>query len=95
MDIYIQKVTFVLRAGHPEKIRRRWIERIIENQREDGGWNDRWFCFTSGRRPVFKAPVPLSDQHATLQAITALYMVRYKYPEYYGLKKQISENENP
>lgn len=86
VDIYIQKVAFILRAGFPEKIRRRWIERIIANQLPDGGWNDRWFCFTSGRRPKFDFAAPPSNQHATIQALTALYLARYKYPEQFGLK---------
>ncbi len=84
-DIYIQKVAFVLRAGFPDKIRRRWVERIIANQRSDGGWNDRWLCFSSGRRPVFDTPP--SDQHATVQALMALYLVKYRYPEHFGLKQ--------
>jgi hypothetical protein len=88
VDIYIQKVTFVLRAGHPEKIRTRWVERIIANQLPDGGWNDRWFCFTSNRRPVFDFAAPPSNQHATIQALTALYLVKYRYPEQFGLKKK-------
>jgi hypothetical protein len=71
VDIYIQKVTFVLRAGHPEKIRVRWVERIIANQLSDGGWNDKWFCFTSGRRPMLGFTAPPSDQHATIQALTS------------------------
>jgi hypothetical protein len=86
VDIYIQKVAFVLRAGFPEKIRIRWVERIIANQLPDGGWNDRWFCFTSGRRPIFDFSTPPSDQHATIQALTAIYLVKYRYPEHFGLK---------
>ncbi len=86
VDIYIQKVLFTLMAGHPEKIRRRWVERIIANQRADGGWNDRWFCFTSNRRPTLNFRDLSGNQHATIQAITALYLVKYKYPEYFGLK---------
>lgn len=87
IDIYIQKVTFILWAGWPEKIRRRWVERIIANQMPDGGWNDRWFCFSSdSRKPVFDFDTPPSNQHATVQALTALYMVRYRYPEHFGLK---------
>ena len=85
VDIYIQKVAFILRAGLPEKIRSRWIERIIANQLPDGGWNDRWFCFTSAGRPAF-SQAPPSNQHATIQALTALYIVRYQYPEYFDLK---------
>jgi hypothetical protein len=88
VDIYIQKVAFVLRAGHPGKIRVRWVERIIDNQLSDGGWNDRWFCFTSNRRPIFDFAAPPSNQHATIQALTALYLVKYRYPEQFGLKKR-------
>ena len=32
VDIYIQKVAFVLMAALPEKVNRRWIERIITNK---------------------------------------------------------------
>ncbi|MBN1392172.1 MAG: hypothetical protein JW947_05145 [Sedimentisphaerales bacterium] len=87
VDVYIQKVAFILRAGHPEKIRIRWVERIIANQQPDGGWNDRWYFFTSNRRPIFNFASPPSDQHATIQALTALYLVKYRYPERFGLKK--------
>jgi hypothetical protein len=83
VDIYIQKVMFVLRAGHPDKIRRRWVERIIANQGPDGGWNDRWLCLTSARRPRFDSPP--SDQHATIQAVAALYLVRYAYADRFGI----------
>jgi len=85
VDIYIQKVVFILRAGFPEEIRRRWVERILDNQRTDGGWNDRWFCLQSARRPLFGSE-PESDQHATIQAALALYLVRYQYPEHFGIE---------
>jgi hypothetical protein len=83
VDIYIQKNAFVLRAGYPQKIHRRWIERVIENQRSDGGWNDKWFIFTSSRKPTLEQMQ--SDPHATIQAIWLLYQAKYKYPEYFGL----------
>jgi hypothetical protein len=87
VDIYIQCPTFVLRAGFPEKVRRRWIERIIDEQQSDGGWNDRWFCFTTTRSQfVFGIDETPSDQHATVQAVLALYLVKYRYPEQFGLK---------
>jgi len=85
IDIYIQKIAFVLRAAHPDKIRRRWIERVIENQDRDGGWDDQWFCFTSGRKPVFKSKP--TNPHATIQALWLLYQVKYKYPEHFGIEK--------
>lgn len=87
VDIYIQRVTFVLRAGFPQGIRRRWVERIIANQQSDGGWNDRWLCFTTVRRkPIFSLSETPSDQHATVQAVLALYLVKYRYPEQFGIK---------
>ncbi|MFH1370627.1 MAG: hypothetical protein ABII09_05005 [Planctomycetota bacterium] len=87
VDIYIQRVTFVLRAGFPQEVRRRWVERIIANQQSDGGWNDRWLCFTTVRRkPIFSLTETPSDQHATVQAVLALYLVKYRYPEQFGLK---------
>ena len=87
VDIYIQRPTFVLRAGFPQKVRRRWIERIIAEQQSDGGWNDRWLCFTTARSQlVFDIDETPSDQHATVQAVLALYLVKYRYPEQFGLK---------
>lgn len=89
VDIYIQKVAFVLKAGHPEMIKRRWIERIIANLNLDGGWDDRSLCFTSGRRPRFgKAR---SDQHASIQALWVLYQVRYRYPEVFRVQSGLAE----
>ncbi len=87
VDIYIQRVAFVLQAEFPQKIRRRWIERIINEQQSDGGWNDRWLCFTTPRKElVFNFDETPSDQHATVQAVFALYLVKYRYPEQFGLK---------
>jgi hypothetical protein len=87
VDIYIQCPTFVLRAGFPEKVRRRWIERIVAEQQSDGGWNDRWLCFTTTRSQfIFDFDETPSDQHATVQAVLALYLVKYRYPEEFGLK---------
>jgi hypothetical protein len=87
VDIYIQQPTFVLRAGFPQKVRRRWIERIIAEQGSDGGWNDRWFCFTTTRSQfVFDIDETPSDQHATVQAVLVLYLVKYRYPEQFSLK---------
>lgn len=87
VDIYIQKVAFILKAGHPEKIKRRWIECIIDNQNPDGGWDDRWFCFTSDRRPQFGRTQ--SNQHASIQALWVLYQTKYRYPEVFGVQSTL------
>ena len=91
VDIYIQKVAFVLKAGFPEKIRMRWIERIIENQHYDDGWNDRWFCFTSQRRPMLKLHTVPTDRHATIQALWLLYQVKYRYARHFGIEDYTAE----
>jgi len=83
VDLYIQKTAFVLKAGHPKKVRRRWIERIIANQRSDGGWNDKWLFLTSARRPSLRRSP--SNQHATVQALWLLYQVKYRYARQFAL----------
>ncbi len=83
VDIYIQKVAFVLKAGFGRKIRRRWVERIIANQQSDGGWNDKWFIFTSDSKPVLNLSQQESNQHATIQAL--LYQVKYRYAKQFGI----------
>jgi hypothetical protein len=80
----IGKNAFILRAGHPEKIRRRWIERIIARQSPDGGWDNRWLCFSSNMETVSISRQ--TNQHDTLLALAVLYMVKYEYPEHFGLK---------
>jgi len=87
-DLYIQRVGFVLFAGHPELINRRWVERIMDNQKTDGGWNDRWLCFrsvSSPRRPTLDINQN-STQHATVQALWTLLQIKYRYPQHFGLQ---------
>lgn len=86
LKIDIGQVAFVLRAGFPEKINRRWVERIAASQLPDGGWNNRWCCFVLEKRSVFDFSLPPSNQHDTLLALTVLYITRYQYPEHFGLK---------
>ena len=82
----IGKNLFILRACHPEKVRRRWIERIIAKQSSDGGWDNRWFCFSSNMEILSDFAKRQTNQHDTLLALTVLYMVKYQYPEHFGLK---------
>jgi len=82
----IGKNVLILRAGHPEKIRRRWVERIVAKQSPDGGWDNRWFCFSSNAEILPDFASRQTNQHDTLLALTVLYLVRYQYPEHFGLK---------
>jgi hypothetical protein len=85
LKVDIGQVGFILRAGFPEKIRRRWVERIAFNQLPDGGWNKRRSCFVLGRRSLFGFHLPSGNQHDTILALTVLYLVKYQYPEHFGL----------
>jgi len=51
----------------------------------DGRWDGSRLFFTSDSRPSFGSAPP-SNQHGTILALTAFYMVRYQYPEHFGLK---------
>ena len=85
VDIYLQRPAFILMAGHPELVRRRWIERVMAAQLPDGGWNDKWLCFSSGsRRPNFNIDAS-SNAHASVQGLWLLWQVKYRYPEKFGL----------
>ncbi|MBN1787144.1 MAG: hypothetical protein JW806_01970 [Sedimentisphaerales bacterium] len=89
IDHTIQKIGFILYAGYPEKVRRRWVEKTINNQLTDGGWNDRWFRFESRERRIQSLLTlgrPPSNPHGTIEALWVLYQVKYQYPEYFGLK---------
>jgi len=38
-DLYLQRIAFLLAAGRPDLVKRRWAERILAGQEEDGGRN--------------------------------------------------------
>jgi hypothetical protein len=88
VDLYIQKTSLVLNAGFPQKVRRRWVERIVANQQPDGGWNDKWFIFTSRKRPTFGLRRPESNPYTTIHALWVLYQVKYRYAQEFGLTPQ-------
>jgi len=79
-DLYLQRVAFVLAADRPDLIKKRWIERILANQHENGGFLYSW-CGSSPNPLRFsgsKKPVA----HATVQGIWLLYMIRHRSPDW-------------
>ncbi len=40
VDVYIQRVLMQFESGNQNKINKRWIKKIIDYQRDDGGWAD-------------------------------------------------------
>lgn len=79
-DLYLQRVAFLLAAGRPDLVRRRWVERALRAQREDGGWVDTWYGWT--RAPHRFSFGHQSTAHSTAQAVWIACMLRYRYPEW-------------
>ena len=78
-DMYLQRVAFVLYAGHPDLIPSRWVDRVLSGQQADGGWNWAWY----GWGPRFfhlRIPDDRSSAHSTVQGLWILYMLKYRYP---------------
>lgn len=76
VDVYIQRVLMQLDSGNNSKINNRWIKRIIEHQRDDGGWGDfqpliniygnKYIGYSS---KGFSIATPKSSFHATAQGV--------------------------
>ncbi len=72
-DIYNERVAFLLYAGHDDRVRRRWIERIILSQNTDGGWTYKKSATrTLAQLFGLDAGAGQSDTHATFLALYAL-----------------------
>ena len=79
-DSYVQRSAFILGADRPDLIRSRWIERVLDNQRPDGSWGYCWYGWCRG---VFEFRLgDIGPDHPTVQAAWALYMLKYRYPQW-------------
>ncbi len=78
-DGYIQRTAFVLDAGRPDLIRRRWVERILDYQNADGSWNYCWYGWCRG---VFEFGFKYNPGHPTVQGAWVLAMLKYRYPQW-------------
>jgi|CXWL01.1.fsa_nt_gi hypothetical protein len=80
-DLSIQRAAFILAAGKPDLIKRRWVERILDNQHPDGGWLSSWYGLGPNAFAVsFRSKS--SNSHTTVQAAWVLYMLKYRYPDW-------------
>jgi hypothetical protein len=80
-DLYLQRVSFLLAAGRPDLVKPRWVERILANQRDDGGWTYPWYWWGPGLLR-FHTHIPAPTAHPTLQGLWALYQIQYRYPDW-------------
>ena len=80
-DLYLQRLAFLLAAGRPDLIKRRWVERALAAQQSDGGWLKTWHGWT--RKPWrFSNRDELSSGHSTAQAMWMAHMLKYRYPQW-------------
>jgi hypothetical protein len=80
-DTYIQRSAFILGANRPDLVRRRWIERILDQQHSDGSWSGCWYGWCSEWLLQFDlSKNERRSGHATVQAAWTLYMLKYGYP---------------
>lgn len=78
-DLYVQRLAFILAAGRPDLVRRRWVERVIACQKPSGGWVANW-CGWGPRIMQFRLRPMSPNSHTTIQALWLLSMLKYRYP---------------
>jgi hypothetical protein len=80
-DLYLQRIAFLLAAGRADLVRRRWVERAVTAQQNDGGWLKDWH----GWNPTvykFSFRDEQSSAHATAQGMWMACMLKHRYPDW-------------
>ena len=80
-DLYLQRIAFLLAAGQPDLVKRRWVERALAAQQPDGGWLWSWH----GWQPQlfrFRSAEVSSASHPTAQGMWIVYMLKYRFPQW-------------
>jgi hypothetical protein len=80
-DLYLQRMAFILAAGRPDLIKRRWVERALASQQSDGGWISSWHGWGPGLF-AFTIRRGFANSHTTVQGVWVLSMLKYRYPEW-------------
>ncbi|PPC91364.1 MAG: hypothetical protein CTY34_04115 [Methylobacter sp.] len=85
VDVYLQRVLMLLDTGNQQRINPRWVERVLHNQNEDGGWSgfqpilklgdNRYLGFTTKGISV---TAPQSSFHATIQGVWLMALLKNK-----------------
>jgi len=80
-DLYLQRIAFLLAAGQPDLVKRRWVERALNAQQPDGGWSYSWYGWQP--KPYrFRFVQESSTSHPTAQGMWMVYMLKYRYPQW-------------
>jgi hypothetical protein len=78
-DLYLQRIAFLLAGGRPDLVRRRWVERVMSNQEEDGGWVASWYGM-GPRILEFSVRGKRTNAHTTVQGLWIYAMLKHRYP---------------
>jgi hypothetical protein len=81
-DLYLQRIAFLLAAGQPDLIKRRWVERVFAAQQTDGGWLWSWYGWHPKPFRFRLAEVSFSTSHPTVQGMWIAYMLKYRYRQW-------------
>jgi len=78
-DLYLQRIAFILAAGRPDLIKRRWVERAIASQKQNGGWIASWYGW-GPRLFEYSFRQRATNSHTTVQGVWVLYLLKYRFP---------------
>lgn len=81
VDVYVQRMLMLAESGVSHKIKPVWLQRVLDAQLTDGGWDNFHILFPVNRtqymgitvRPVIKEPK--SNFHATAQGVYLLSLL--------------------
>ncbi len=85
VDVYIQRVLMLVDSGARDRVDARWLQRVLDAQRPDGGWSDMQPLIPvgGGKYLGFDANgltvgAPVSNFHATAQGVLLTTLLRDK-----------------
>ena len=79
-DLYIQRVAVLLMAGRPDLVKRKWVERILAWQQENGGWKYTSYSWSPRLEIDLRHPEP--NAHTTIQGVWVAHMLKYRYRQW-------------
>ncbi len=84
VDVYVQRVLMLVDSGAHDRVQARWLERVMDAQRKDGGWSDmqpviplgggKYFGFNATTLTIGES---VSNFHATAQGVLLMSLLQH------------------